>query len=204
VSRTKPDVAAFFAGALYVISDDPDVLTRALEDGVTIIQLRDKKGSADEIRSKAAQIQAHPRRGSALFLLDDYAELAREIGADGVHIGQDTDTVETRKTLGEHLVLGKTTHNLTQARQALSEGADYISAGPVYPTPTKPGRPAVGLEYVREVAENIPLPFVAIGGIDETNIDGVIQSGARTVGIVRAAKLAPLFLQKVSRHEYQS
>ncbi|XHR30697.1 MAG: thiamine phosphate synthase [Chthoniobacteraceae bacterium] len=204
MSLTKPDVAAFFAGALYVISDDPDVLARAIDDGVKIIQLRDKKGSADEIRPKAAKIQAHPRRGSVLFLLNDDATLAREVGADGVHIGQDTDTVETRKTLGEPFVLGKTTHNLTQARQALAEGADYISAGPVYPTPTKPGRPAVGLGYVREVAENIPLPFVAIGGIDETNIDGVIQSGARTVGIVRAAKLAPLFLQKVSRHEDQS
>ena len=140
---------------------------------------------------------AHPRRNEFLFLLNDDPELALELGADGVHIGQDTDSVRTRTLVGDALLIGKTTHNLDQARQAERDGVDYISAGPVYPTPTKPGRPAVGLEYVRAVAANIALPFVAIGGIDETNLDAVLQAGARTVGIVRAAALAPLFLNKV-------
>jgi thiamine-phosphate pyrophosphorylase len=95
------------------------------------------------------------------------------------------------------MLIGKTTHNIDQARKAVSDGANYISAGPVYPTPTKPGRPAVGLEYVREVAAKIELPFVTIGGIDLTNLDVVLEAGARTVGIVRAADQTPQFLEKI-------
>ncbi|MEI6562076.1 MAG: thiamine phosphate synthase [Verrucomicrobiota bacterium] len=196
----KGALRSLFSGAVYVVSDNPDVLKRAIEDGVTILQLRDKSGDKAAIRGKAREVLAHPRRNAFLFILNDEPELALEIGADGVHIGQDTDSVQTRALVGETFLIGKTTHNLNQARQAERDGMDYISAGPVYPTPTKPGRPAVGLEYVCAVAGNISLPFVAIGGIDETNIDAVLAAGARTVGIVRAAALAPLFLNKVRRH----
>ena len=188
-----------FPESVYVISDDPAVLARAVEDGVRIIQLRDKSGDTLQIKTKARALLAHPRRAEFLFILNDDPALALEIGADGVHIGQDTDSVQTRKIVGANFLIGKTTHNLDQARQAVCDGMDYISAGPVYPTPTKPGRPAVGLEYVREVAQNIALPFVAIGGIDETNIDDVIRAGARTIGIVRAAARAPEFLKKLCK-----
>ena len=194
---TKGALHSRFCGAVYVVSDSLEVLKRAIEDGVTLLQLRDKSGDEARIRAKAREVLAHPRRNEFLFLLNDDPELALELGADGVHIGQDTDSVRTRTLVGDALLIGKTTHNLDQARQAERDGVDYISAGPVYPTPTKPGRPAVGLEYVRAVAANIALPFVAIGGIDETNLDAVLQAGARTVGIVRAAALAPLFLNKV-------
>ena len=196
-SLPKEEWRSLFCGAVYVVSESPDVLTRAIEDGVTILQLRDKSGDRAGIRAKASALLSHPRRNDFLFILNDDPELALEIGADGVHIGQDTDSVQTRAIVGDGLLIGKTTHHLDQARQAERDGVDYISAGPVYPTPTKPGRPAVGVEYVRTVAENVSLPFVAIGGIDETNIDAVLAAGARTVGIVRAAALAPLFLNKV-------
>ena len=196
-SLPKEALHSLFCGAVYVISDNPDVLKQAVEDGVTILQLRDKSADETSIRAKAGELLNHPKRNDFLFILNDHPQLALELGADGVHIGQDTDSAQTRALVGEALIIGKTTHNLDQARQAERDGVDYISAGPVYPTPTKPGRPAVGLGYVREVAKNLSLPFVAIGGIDETNIDAVIQAGARTVGIVRAAALAPLFLNKV-------
>ncbi|MCX6966193.1 MAG: thiamine phosphate synthase [Verrucomicrobia bacterium] len=196
---SKGALGELFRGAVYVISDHPEVLLRAVEDGATLLQLRDKSGDAAQIKAKASAILAHPKRSEFLFILNDDPQLALEIGADGVHIGQDTDSVQTRAVVGASFIIGKTTHNLDQARQAERDGVDYLSAGPVYPTPTKPGRPAVGLEYVREVAENLATPFVAIGGIDETNIDAVLGAGARTVGIVRAAALAPLFLNKVKQ-----
>ena len=193
----KGALRSLFCGAVYVVSDSPAVLLRAVEDGVRILQLRDKSGDADTLRAKAEALLKHPRRAEFLFILNDDPALARESGADGVHIGQDTDSRRTREIVGDALLIGKTTHHLEQARQAERDGVDYISAGPVYPTPTKPGRPAVGLEYVRAVAENIALPFVAIGGIDETNADAVIGAGARTLGIVRAAALAPRFLNQL-------
>jgi len=185
-----------FSG-VYVISDDPARLLRAVDDGATIVQLRDKTADAETIRAKAERIAAHPKRAGFLFFLNDDAALAMEVGADGVHIGQDTDTVQTRRIIG-HALLGKTTHSLEQAQQAAQDGADYISAGPVYPTPTKPGRPAVGLEYVRAVVEWGQLPFVAIGGIDATNIDDVLAAGARVIGIVRAD--AQTILRKIHAH----
>ena len=194
---SKSELRSRFSGAVYVISDDTDVLKRAIEDGVTVIQLRDKSGNAARIRAKAHDLLRHPKRNDVLFILNDDPELALEIGADGVHIGQDTDSLQTRKIVGDLFIIGKTTHNLDQARQAQRDGMDYISAGPVYPTPTKPGRPAVGVEYVQAVAEHISLPFIAIGGIDETNIDAVINAGARTIGIVRAAAQAPFFLKRI-------
>lgn len=196
-SISKSELKAIFSGAVYVVSEDPEVLKRAIDDGVTIVQLRDKTGDKSQIRSKAQPILQHPRRQNFLFILNDDPELALEIGADGVHIGQDTDSAQTRSIVGNSFLVGKTTHNLDQAREAVRDGMDYISAGPVYPTPTKPGRPAVGLEYVRAVSENLSIPFVAIGGIDQTNIDDVLNAGARTVGIVRAASFAPVFLNKV-------
>ena len=196
----KGALRSLFCGAVYVVSDNPEVLKRAVEDGVTLLQLRDKSADAVRIRAKARELLSHPRRNDFLFFLNDDPVLALELGADGVHIGQDTDSVRTRAIVGDALLIGKTTHHLDQARQAERDGVDYISAGPVYSTPTKPGRPAVGLEYVRTVAESVSLPFVAIGGIDETNIDAVLLAGARAVGIVRAAALAPFFLKKIRNH----
>jgi len=196
-TSSKGGLHALFDGAVYVISDNPDVLHRAIDDGAAIVQLRDKSGDKVRIRASASSLLKHPKRNDFLLILNDHPALALEIGADGVHIGQDTDSVQTRALVGDAFLIGKTTHNLDQARQAERDGMDYISAGPIYPTPTKPGRPAVGLEYVRAVAENLSTPFVAIGGIDETNIDAVLQAGARTIGIVRAAALTPIFLNKV-------
>lgn len=202
MSQPKPlpnSVASYFSNAVYVVSDDAAVLTRAMEDGAAVIQLRDKTGDGAAIRAKAHVIQAHPKRGECFFILNDDPRLALEVGADGVHIGQDTDSAEVRRLVGGDFVVGKTTHCLEQARAAVEAGVDYISAGPVFPTPTKPGRPAVGTAYVSEVAREIPLPFVAIGGIDETNVDAVIAAGARMIGVVRAAHLTPLFLKKLTQ-----
>jgi len=176
-----------FSKDIYIISDSVDVLKDAIQAGSSIVQLRDKSSSGQIILAKAREMVAFKRLHAFLFILNDDWEAALEAGADGVHIGQDLSTREARQRLGDGLILGKTTHHLDQARQAVAEGADYVSAGPVYATPTKPGRPAVGLDYVKQVATaSLGVPFVAIGGIDLSNIHDVLEAGASTVGIVRA------------------
>jgi len=188
-----------FEYQIYAISDSTETLKNAIDDGARIIQLRDKSGNLDAIKEKASEIKLYRKNRSIIFIINDYAEIAIMAGADGVHIGQDTSTNETRKIVGNNFIIGKTTHAVEQAFAAQSEGVDYISAGPVYETPTKPGRKAVGLDYVELVARNIHLPFVAIGGINLTNIDAVINAGAKTVGVVRSAKDTKILLEKIKR-----
>ncbi len=154
--------------------------------GAAIVQLRDKSEDRPLIAEKAREMVAFRGEKPFIFILNDDPSLAVAVGADGVHVGQDTSTTDARKTIGEAMILGKTTHNMEQARRAVMEGADYVSVGPVYATPTKAGRPPVGLSYIREAAEHLHIPFVAIGGIDLTTIDDVLGAGARTVGVVRA------------------
>jgi len=186
---------------LYVISDDVDVLIKAVRDGAGIIQLRDKSGDRETIIGKAKAILQLKRERPFKFILNDDPMLASELGADGVHVGQDMSTQETRNIIGPSMILGKTTHHVAQGLEAIREGADYISVGPVYATPTKPGRPAVGLAYVREAVRKLDIPFVAIGGIDLGNIDDVLAAGAKTIGIVRAAGDATAMLQKIRNNK---
>lgn len=183
---------------LYVVSESVSALKAAVDDGAAIVQLRDKDSHQSVILAKAGEIMEYKSVKPFLFILNDDAELAVKVGADGVHVGQDMSTQDARKIIGDGMILGKTTHNLEQAKQAIKDGADYFSVGPVYATPTKPGRPAVGLEYVREAsAADLAIPFVAIGGIDLTNIDDVLAAGAKTIGVVRAYTDAPELLRRI-------
>ncbi len=191
-----------FGNDVYVVSDSVAVLRKAVEDGASIVQLRDKSEDRQAIVRKAREILGFKKERSFLFILNDNAELAVEVGADGVHVGQDTPTGETRSIISQGLILGKTTHNLEQARQAVADGADYISVGPVWATPTKPGRKPVGLDYVREAAgASLGIPFVAIGGIDLGNIDEVLAAGARTIAVVRSYGQTADLLKKVRGQE---
>ncbi|HOW53299.1 MAG TPA: thiamine phosphate synthase [Syntrophorhabdaceae bacterium] len=188
-----------FTKDLYVVSASVSELKRAVADGAAIVQLRDKTGDEAAVLEKARELTDLRKEKPFVFILNDDPHLAVRAGADGVHIGQDMSTVETRRIIGEEMILGKTTHNLEQGRQAVLDGADYISTGPVYATPTKPGRPAVGLEYVRQAAQHLDIPFVAIGGIDLTNIDDVLAAGARTVAVVRAWRDAAELLKRIRK-----
>jgi len=177
-----------FYRQVYVVSSSVDVIKQAIADGASIVQLRDKTEDLPGMTAKAKQIIEYKKQKPFVFIINDYPELAAAVGADGVHIGQDYPTDKARKIIGKSRILGKSTHSIEQGQQAVSDGVDYISVGPVFATPTKPARKAVGLEYVREASEKINIPFVAIGGIDLSNIDAVIGAGAKTIGIVRAAK----------------
>jgi thiamine-phosphate pyrophosphorylase len=166
--------------------EDPEPLLRAaLTGGADIVQLREKKLDRRAIGVAGATFRRLCDTYSALFIVNDDPALARSCRADGVHLGQDDLPVaEVRSMLGPDVLIGISTHSREQIDAA--EGADYISVGPVWETPTKEGRPAVGLELVRHAAEHAPLPFYAIGGIDPSNAPQVVEAGARRLCVVRA------------------
>lgn len=194
MTRRKP-----FSNDLYVISSSVGELKRAVDDGAAIVQLRDKTGDEATVLEKARELLEYRKIRPFVFILNDDPALAVKVGADGVHVGQDMSTLEARAIVGEEMIVGKTTHNLEQGRQAIKDGADYISTGPVYATPTKPGRAPVGLAYVREAAEHLDIPAVAIGGIDLSNIDDVLAAGAKTIGVVRASSDAVELLKRIRK-----
>jgi thiamine-phosphate pyrophosphorylase len=144
---------------------------------------------ADDARilAAAADVAAVCREFDALFILNDRPDLVGAAGADGVHIGQDDVPVdEARALVGPDRIVGLSTHSPAQVDAVSGQAVDYIGVGPVHATPTKPGRPAVGLELVRYAAEHAPVPFFAIGGIDPGNVRAVRRAGADRVAVVRA------------------
>jgi thiamine-phosphate pyrophosphorylase len=158
-----------------------DFLGAAVRGGVDIVQLRMKEAPDEEILAAAERVARH----DVLLIINDRPDLAVAAGADGVHVGQDDIPVdEARALVGPERIVGLSTHAPEQVDAA--SGVDYIGVGPVYATPTKPGRPAVGLELVRHASEHARVPFFAIGGINTANIGDVASAGARRVAVVRA------------------
>lgn len=176
--------------SLYLVCDERSdtFLERALRGGVDIVQLRIKQGSADEqILSTARRYKQLCVAAGALLIVNDRPDLAVAADADGVHVGQDDMGVEqARSRVGAERLVGLSTHTRAQVDAAGRAGVDYIGVGPVYATPTKPGRPAVGLELVGYAARRSEVPFFAIGGIDTTNVAPVAAAGARRIAVVRA------------------
>jgi thiamine-phosphate pyrophosphorylase len=175
------------AARLYLVCDaEPDErLEAALRGGVDIVQLRMKNAEDERVLSAAARRRARCHDRGALFLLNDRPDLAARIDADGVHVGQeDVPVAQARAAVGPARLVGLSTH--TPAQVDAAAGVDYIGVGPVHATPTKPGRPAVGLELVRYAAARARVPFFAIGGIGPENVDAVRAAGARRVAVVRA------------------
>jgi thiamine-phosphate pyrophosphorylase len=165
------------------------LLRAALNGGARLIQLRDKDGRREVSRHAAFTFRRLADTYGALFIVNDDPGFAIELGADGVHIGQDdADPGEARHVLGPEAIIGLSTHSEAQIDAAQGAGVDYISVGPVWETPTKPGRPAVGLELVRYAAANSAIPFFAIGGIDPGNAAGVVEAGATRMVVVRAIR----------------
>jgi thiamine-phosphate pyrophosphorylase len=175
------------AARLYLVCDDrPEAfLERALRGGVDVVQLRMKAAGDEEIVRAGQAFARRCAEHGALFILNDRPDLAAEIGADGVHVGQDDASLESaRAAIGGGRLLGLSTH--TPAQVDAATGADYIGVGPVHATPTKPGRPAVGLALVRYAATRARVPFFAIGGIDAAGAAEVQAAGGRRVAVVRA------------------
>jgi len=169
-------------------------LDAALRGGVDVIQLREKDPAFtdDALLAAARTFRAAADAHGALFVLNDRPDLADAAQADGVHVGQDDMSVaDARALVGEDVLLGRSTHTPAQVEDAAVADVDYFAVGPVHATPTKPGRPAVGLELIRHAA-SAPraLPWFAIGGIDATNVGDVVAAGATRVVVVRALTAA--------------
>lgn len=164
-----------------------------LDGGVDLLQLRAKEASHEEIVTLGEKLLPLTRQAGVPLIINDHPAAAGEIEAEGVHIGQDDGPIEEARLLaGDQAIVGRSTHSLAQARAAASEGADYIGFGPLFATPTKPGRPAIGLGGIRAVHEENPgLPIFCIGGIKPGNLSEVLAAGARRVVIVSALLQAP-------------
>jgi thiamine-phosphate pyrophosphorylase len=165
------------------------LLRGALTGGADIVQLREKELGRNEIERAAETFRRVADTFSALFILNDDPELARACDADGVHVGQDDVSAEqARELLGPDAIVGLSTHSQEQIAASAERPVDYISVGPIWETPTKEGRPAVGLELIRHAAEQAPHPFFAIGGIDTDNASQVVGAGAERLCAVRAIR----------------
>ena len=168
--------------------EDPERLLRAaLNGGVDIVELREKELGRRAIEIAGATFRRLCDTYSALFIVNDDPALARSCRADGVHVGQDdTAVAEAREQIGADMLIGLSTHSREQIDTAA--GADYISVGPIWETPTKEGRAAVGLELIEYASRSASLPFYAIGGIDPSNASEVVRAGAQRLCVVRAIR----------------
>jgi len=170
--------------------EDPEPLLRAaLGGGVDIVQLREKEHGRGQIERSAQTFRRLCDTYSALFIVNDDPELAEACDADGVHIGQDdASPTAAREILGPEAIIGLSTHSEEQIEAAAGEPVDYISVGPIWETPTKAGRPGVGLELVSHAAANAAKPFFAIGGVESSNAGQVVAAGASRLGVVRSIR----------------
>ncbi len=176
----------------------PEVVAQQLCDGgADLIQLRAKKSTPGEIRRMAEAILPVTRGANVGLVINDYPDIAREVGAELCHLGQedffDAGHVQCSEIRSQkpEVRIGLSTHSLEQAKRALAAGADYLAIGPVYATGTKPTAKPVTLEYVRRAAANVNIPWFAIGGVNLENLGDVLAAGARRVCVVSAILNAP-------------
>jgi thiamine-phosphate pyrophosphorylase len=165
----------------------PELVREAVAGGVDVVQLREKQLDDDELAAVANAMRALCERIGALLIINDRPLVAREAGAHGVHVGQDDMPVaQARELVGPDMLIGLSTHAAAEIGAEDARAADYVAVGPVHETPTKPGRPAVGLELVRYAAAHAAGPFFAIGGLDAGNLREVLEAGARRAVVLRA------------------
>src|SRR3990167_7528226 len=186
-----------FEKKLYVITEsaisrgrsNEFVVKEAIKGGAKIIQLREKQWDKNRIREEAIKLLKICRKNNALFIVNDYVDVALEIGADGVHLGQsDMSISEARKICGNKLIIGLSTHSIKQAVKADKEDVDYITIGPIFKTRVKDY--TVGPEIIKEILKKIKKPLIAIGGINKDNIVEVLSQGAKSVAVISAVVAA--------------
>jgi len=187
-----------FVDTAYLHGRAPELVAQQLCDGGSdLIQLRAKTSAADEIRAMAEKILPVTRRAGVGLVINDHLEIARAVGADVCHLGQEDffeaghQHVSELKQPGSKLLIGLSTHAPAQAQRALEAGADYVAIGPVYATGTKPTAKPVTLEYVRWAAAHATVPWFAIGGVNLQTLDAVLEAGATRICVVSAILNAP-------------
>lgn len=172
----------------YVSDAGAESATRALLDGgAGVVQLRAKNRDEQAVRDLGRRLLPLCRAAGVPFIVNDFPVIAAELGADGVHIGQDDGNhTATRAIVGPEAIIGRSTHSLDQAIQAGDEGFDYIGFGPLFPTGTKPGRPAIGLAHIAAAVARVPCPVFCIGGINPQSLPSVLAAGSTHVVMVSA------------------
>jgi thiamine-phosphate pyrophosphorylase len=187
-----------FVDTAYLHGRAPELVAQQLCDGGSdLIQLRAKNSSPEEIRRMAERIVTVTKRANVGLVINDHPEIAREIGAEFCHLGQEDffdagfKNVSELKTQNSELKIGLSTHSPEQAQRALAAGPDYIAIGPVFATGTKPGAKPVTLDYVRWAAANVTIPWFAIGGISLENLSEILAAGAKRICVVSAILNAP-------------
>ena len=182
-----------FVDTAYLQERTPEFIAQQLCDGgADLIQLRAKKSSVDEVRRMAEAIVPITRAANVGLVINDHLDVAREVGAEICHLGQEDffdaghQRVEELKTKNSKLQIGLSTHAPEQAQRAIDAGADYVAIGPIYATGTKPTAKPVTLDYIRWAAQNVKVPWFAIGGIHLQNLDEVLAAGARRICVVSA------------------
>lgn len=158
-----------------------------VDAGVDLIQLREKEMEAGDLMRVGEPLAQACRDAGVPFIVNDRADIALALGADGIHLGtNDLETSTARRILGKTIV-GRSTHSESDVVAVIGDqDPDYIAVGPVFETPTKPGRPAVGMGLIRYASENVSIPWFAIGGIGESNLDELVDAGASRIVVVRA------------------
>lgn len=178
----------------------PDVVKAMLDGGAKIVQYREKYKTIGEKYREAEILRRITEEYGASFIINDHPEIALAIDADGVHAGQDDLPIHALRQILGNKIIGISTHSPEQAQRAIAEGADYIGVGPIYPTQTKEDVcAAVGLEYAKYALSHVSIPFVAIGGIKEGNLEALISLGIRTVAMVSDITEAQNITEKVRR-----
>jgi thiamine-phosphate pyrophosphorylase len=187
-----------FVDTAYLHGRAPEVVAQQLCDGgADLIQLRAKTSAPAEIRRMAQAIAPVLRKANVGLVINDYLDIAREVGAEICHLGQEDffDAghihISQLPSANSQLLIGLSTHTSAQAERAIAAGADYIAIGPIYATGTKPTAKPVTLEYVRWAAAYVKVPWFAIGGINLQTIDAVLEAGAKRICVVSAILNAP-------------
>ena len=186
---------------LYIITDQRishgkshlEVAEAALAGGATVIQFRDKEMKDSEAVVACREIYKLTKKKGVSFIVNDRVEVAKAVDADGVHLGQeDMSFSSARKILGKEKIIGISVETVEQALKAVEGGADYLGIGPIYPTTTKPDAgKALGIARLKEIRESVNIPIVAIGGINENNLEEVLRAGADGVAVISAIVSAP-------------
>jgi len=183
----SPDgIKLFGPGSVYFLTGGPSAInsvTMLLESGIRCFQYREKSKTKKEMFYEALELREITKKYNALLIVNDYADLALAVDADGLHLGQDDlPLAEARKVMGDRII-GISTHNILEAREAEKGGADYIGFGPIFHTTTKDAGVPKGLDALKEIKSSVKIPVIAIGGIKAENVKSVLETGCYGVAV---------------------
>ena len=199
--KNKVDrLEAFSKIDLYPVTDqgqsngrgNDEVLENFIAGGARIVQLRDKELSKRTFHEMACRFRAATESSGILLIINDHLDIALACEADGVHLGQDDLPLDAARKLAPDLIIGVSTHDLDEALRAQQAGADYVNIGPIFPTGTKKVAMApLSPQAIHEIAPHLTIPFTVMGGINHSNINQVLEAGARKIAVVTAVTRAP-------------